>query len=358
MVVAFGCETDNQARLDKLRTQAQQIQEEIQLLEETLGQDSIALQVKITPVEVKALSPVPFEHYIEVQGVVDTDKNIGLTSKTMGTIEEVKVREGDKVQKGQLLVQLDNQIIMNSINEVRSSLAFASEMFEKQKELWDQKIGSEVQYLSAKNNKEALENRLATLREQLQLTKITSPISGIVDQVQIRQGEMASPGIPLLRVVDLSNFEIKASVSESYASQVKNGIGVRLLFPDLKGEMEAEISYTGKVIDPVNRTFDIIIRIEKPALEIKPNMIVEVRIVDFHEDEAIVIPVNTIQQSDKEEFVYIAEETASGVVARKQEVAVKMHYNGAALIGEGLKAGDMLVTFGYQGLTEGQAIQY
>ncbi|MDH5603924.1 MAG: efflux RND transporter periplasmic adaptor subunit [Cyclobacteriaceae bacterium] len=357
-VAVFGCGTDSQERLEKLKTQSQQLQEEIQVLEEQLGQDSVAPVLRQTMVETKVLNFSPFEHYIETQGVAVTDQNITLTAKTAGSIEAVKVREGDRVKKGQVLLQLDNQIIVNSINEVKSSLTFATEMYDKQKGLWDQKIGSEVQYLSAKNNKEALENKLATLREQLQLTIVTSPINGTVDFVNVRRGEMAAPGIPLLRVVDLSNFEIKAAVSENYASQVKNGTPVKLLFPDLKSEMEAEINYTGRVIDPVNRTFDIIIRLEKPVIEIKPNMIVVVQIIDFRQEEAIVIPVNTIQHSSEEEYVYVAEEGDKGVIARKREVTVTTHYNGRALIGNGLKEGDRLITFGYQDLTEGQAIQY
>jgi len=353
-----GCKQDKQTRLDQLKSDLQNIQEEIQTLETELGTDTIGKKVRVTPVSVRSLVATSFEHFIEVQGVAYTDNNITLTAKSPGTVETVRVKEGDVVKKGQLLVQLDDQIIVNSISEVRTSLAFATEMYEKQKGLWDQKIGSEVQYLSAKNNKDALESKLATLREQLKMTKVVSPISGTVDQVNVRMGEMASPGIPLLRVVNLSDFEIKAAVAENYSSQVKNGTPVTVVFPDLKGEIQAEIHYTGKVVDPVDRTFNVVVRIEKPTLEIKPNMIAVVRIQDFREEQAIVVPVNTIQQSDEGKFVFIAENTEQGSVARMRAVQVGPNYNGVAMISEGLYENDQLITFGFQELSEGQPVQF
>ncbi|MDH5382810.1 MAG: efflux RND transporter periplasmic adaptor subunit [Cyclobacteriaceae bacterium] len=361
MVVAIfammqACGEKPQESLDTLLANRAELDEKIEKLQ---SQDTVSKNKGKTKfVEVREVQTESFSHFIEVQGVADTDKNILLTAKTGGTVEVVYVKEGDAVKKGQLLVRLDDNIILNSMAEVRTSLAFATELFEKQKSLWEQKIGSEVQYLQAKNNKESLEGRLSTLREQLSMTKVTSPISGIVENVNIKQGELAAPGMPLVQVVNLSEFEIKATVAENYSMAIKNGTSVKLYFPDLKEEIDSEISFVGNVIDPINRTFNVVIRLKNPNIPIKPNMIVVVKVQDFTEEAGIVVPLNVIQSSDQGKYVYVASDENGVQVAKKRSVVTEINYNGMALIKEGLSANEKIVTFGFQDLSDGQMISF
>ncbi len=359
MMVAQACEKNTQENLDSLIAQKQQIESQIAEMQANIP-DSLKTKKtqNVKYVEVKEVKTRPFSHFIEVQGSVDSDQNIMVTSKSAGTVEAIPVTEGTRVAKGQLIARLDGEILNNSIKEVKSSLEFATEIYEKQKGLWDQKIGSEVQYLQAKNNKESLENRLATLYEQAKQSKVFAPISGTVDQVFIKQGEVAAPGVPVVRIVNLAEFEIKANVAENYALAVKKDIPVILYFPDLKAEVNATVNFVGNVIDPINRTFNIVIRFKNPNVGIKPNMIAVVKIEDYKSENEVVIPLNAIVKTNNEQFVFVAVEENGNMVAKKLKVKTAMDYNGVTVIKEGLKASDKLITFGFQDLVEGQLVKF
>ena len=342
--------------LEQLKKEKQEIEMKIAQLEGIQPDSSSKVRVKY--VEVTEIKPAPFKHFIEVQGTVDSDNNILVTAKASGTVEGLNVEEGTRVKKGQVLGNIDDEIIWNSIQEVNTSLEFATEMFEKQKSLWDQKIGSEVQYLQAKNNKESLERRLATLREQLKLTKVTSPIDGTIDQVFIKEGEVAGPGAPIVRVVNLSDFEVKAEVAENYALAVKNSTPVKLYFPDLKEEIEAKVDFVGNVIDPTNRTFNIVIRFKNPEIGIKPNMVTVVKIEDYSSDSEILVPINSILRTSEGKHVFVASKEGDQQIAKKIEVETGYSYNGKTVIQKGLNVNDKLITFGFQNLIEGEPVQF
>ena len=215
-----------------------------------------------------------------------------------------------------------------------------------------------MQFLQAKNNKASLEGRMATLKEQISMTRITSPISGTVEVVNIKKGELASPGVPVFRIVNLSEYEIKAKVAENYSLSVSEGTPVKLYFPDLKAEIESNVSYVGKVIDPVNRTFDVIVRLKSPTANIKPNMVAVMKIMDFHKEDAVVIPLNVIQTANNKKYVFIANTKNGTQTAERREVISSHHYGGNALIESGLNPSDTLISFGFQDLTEGQIIKF
>ncbi len=349
---------DPATQLESLKAEKAAIEDKIVELEASMGDSLVATAPRAKYVRAQELTLKPFNHFIEVQGTVDTDQNVILTAQSGGTIETIHVNEGDEVKKGQVLISLDAKVLLNSIGEVKTQLTFARDIYEKQKALWEQKIGSEVQYLTAKNNKESLEARLATLREQLSMMRVTSPIDGVVDNMMAKAGELTSPGMPLGRVVNLSGFEIKAEVAENYSSRVMAGTKVKLWFPDLREELDAEVAYTGRVIDPVNRTFSIVIRMENPGTQIKPNMVCVVKIIDFATDEAIVIPVSTILRTDLGQYVFTAEKNGENYIARRKKITPRMEYNGNVMVAEGLKPSDWLVTFGYQDLTDGDIVKF
>ena len=349
-----SCENKSPDSLESLLKEKQEIEEKIAILQK----NDTTVKSKVKYVEIEELKPSTFFHYIEVQGIADTDQNLLLTARASGTVEKVHVKEGSKVRKGETLVRIDDGMILNSIQEVNTSLSFAREVYEKQKALWEQKIGSEISYLEAKNNKDALENKLSTLREQLSMTRVTAPIDGIIDNVMIRSGELAAPGAPLLRLVNLSHFEIKASVAENHSLSVRNGTKVSVWFPDLNNEILSEIGYTGQVIDPVDRTFNVVIRVKNPEIPVKPNMVAVVKILDYKADSTLIIPVNTIQKSTRESYVFVGVEENGVYVARKRVIVPGYNYKGMTEIREGLKPMDKLISFGFQDLIDGQIIEF
>ncbi len=357
-IFSFSCgEKSKTEQLAELRKQKDEIEAKIKILESEVGPDTTK-STKLSLVEGLVLKTERFSHFVDLQGKVDSDNSIHVNAKTPGQIVAVYVKEGDIVRKGQRMVDLDSMVYVRGLQEVRSGLAFATDMYDKQKRLWDQKIGSEVQFLSAKNNVDALKLRLASLEEQLEMTRITAPISGVVDMMGPKVGELAVPGFPVARIVNLSGFKIVANVPENYAGKIKAGNDVKILFPDLKKEIVSKITYVGKIIDPLTRSFQVDVKLNGADDEIKPNMLVNLSVVDFTIEDGIVIPINIIQRSEEGEYVMIASTDESGnVKSERRIIKVKSIYSGKALVEEGLKVGDQIVVFGYQGLNDNQPIR-
>lgn len=361
--ILFSCggkkTSDKQEQLEKLRKQQSEIAEQIKKLEAEMPADtSKAAAEKIKNVAVTKVAYQPFKHFIEVQGKVDADENIAVSAKMGGTITKILVSAGDRVKKGQVLAEMDAQITLNGIEELKTQIVFTNNLYDKQKKLWEQHIGTELQYLSAKNNKEALEKKLATLGEQYDMSKIKSPIDGTVDEVSLKIGQGIMPGMPAVRVVNFSKLKVKAEVAESYIQKIKKGNEVILFFPDLNEEIKAKISYSANVINPTNRTFTIEILMAGEKENLHPNMIAIIKVIDFEKENAIVIPINTVQNSDEGKYVFVAANENGKMIAKKRLVTVNTAYNGMAEISSGLKAGDDLITTGYQSLNDGEVIKF
>jgi RND family efflux transporter MFP subunit len=265
------------------------------------------------------------------------------------------VKEGQQVSKGQVLAQIDNSIIMRSIEAQKSQLELAKTVFERQKNLWDQKIGTEVQYLQAKTNKESLEKQLESLNEQNDMMRIKAPISGTVDNVSIKIGENIAPGMPAVRVVNTSDLKLVANVSEAYVTNIKKGNSAVISIPELKKEITAKVTFVGKTIDPLSRTFPVEIKLPDDG-DLRPNMTGILKVIFHTEPSTIVVPVNVVQELNKEKIVFIAETDGKQTVARKKVVTVEGVYDNLAQV-KGLNAGDKVITFGYQGLNDGQVIK-
>jgi RND family efflux transporter MFP subunit len=228
-------------------------------------------------------------------------------------------------------------------------------VYDKQKNLWDQKIGTEVQYLQAKNNKEGLERRLASMNEQNEMTKIKSPINGIVDEVQVKAGQNIAPGMPTARVVNSLDLKMTANVSEAYVTNIKKGNKVIVYLPDLKRELEAKISFVGRNINQLSRTFNI--EVDLPSNpDLRPNMTAIVKIVYDSYPTALVVPINVVQDINGEKIVYIAEANGNQLVARRKVITIDGVYDNKAKV-NGLTAGDKVITAGFQGLNDGQFIK-
>ncbi len=362
-VVMLACsattpEDDKQSRLDKLKTERADLDKEIKKLEDEIAKanpDSAATKVKAKEVAVTGLAPRSFNHYVQTQASVDAEDNIMLSAKTMGVVTAVYVTEGQQVSKGQALVQLDNSVIRQNIEAMKSQYELTVAIYNRQKNLWDQKIGTEVQFLQAKTNMENLEKQIKSLEEQSALSRITSPINGTVDMINAKQGESMQPGMPAVKVINTSNLKLVANVSEAYVTSIKKGNDVLINIPELNSELKAKVSFVGKNIDQLSRTFSVEIKL--PSLsDLRPNMTGVVKIIFHSEPSTLVVPINVVQDINNQKVVYVAETDGKQTVARKKVVTVDAVYDNQAQV-QGLKAGDKVITFGYQGLNDGQAIK-
>ncbi len=357
LLAACGTTTDKKAELEKLKKQHDEIADQIKKLEADLKMNDSTI-VKYTDVMISEIKTSEFNHYIDVQGRVDGEDNVAVAPQIPGVVTAVYVKEGASVRKGQVLAQLDDNVLKQQIAGLNQQLEFATNLYNKQKSLWDQKIGSEVQYLTSKNTKESLEKNLATIKEQLEMYKIKSPINGTVEEVGVKVGQMAAAGvIPVFRVVNFSTAKIKADVAEVYASKVKAGNDVIVYFPDFKEEIHSKVGFTSKYIDPTNRTFQTEIRLGPGKVDYRANMIAVVKIKDYSNKAAFVLPVNFIKESQTGKFVFLAKEEAGKWVARKQKVEMGQTYNGLAEISTGLTVGDKIISTGFTSLVEGQPIR-
>ncbi len=353
-VIASCGKSDKKTELENLKKQAADIKQQIEKLEtELASSDTSQKEVKSTYVTVATLKLQPFKNYVTIQGKVDADQNVSVSAEMGGMITRINVVAGQEVSVGQTLAELDNSTLVQGIEELKTGLEFATNLYNKQKNLWDQKIGTEVQYLGAKNQKESLEKKMATMQAQLDLTRIKSPISGTVDAVDIKVGQMVMPGLPAIRVVNFSNLKVKGDVAESYANIVKSGTDVNIVFPDMHDTIHTQINYAAKVINAMTRSFTVEINLDNKTTY-HPNMIALMQIVDYSNDNAIVVPITTIQESDNTKIVYVA----NGNKVEKKIVVVGKNYNGSAEITSGLKAGDVLITGGFQDLNDGETIKY
>jgi len=347
---------DKTKELENLKKERAELDAKIQTLEAELNKDKPSAD-KTASVQVADIKMTPFSHYLEIQGKVDGEDNIGVSAQMPGVITAVYVKEGDRVKRGQVMAQIENNAMLQQYESARTQLEFATNVFNKQKALWDQQIGSEIQYLTAKTNKEAAEKSVAALGEQLEMSRIKSPINGTVEEVNLKVGQMASPGMPAIRVVNFSSVKVVADVAETYASKIKPGAKTIIEIPDLKKEIEAKVDFTSKYINPVNRTFLTEIRLKPGDIEYRANMIAKVKINDYTNPEAIIVPVAILKEAADSRFVYVAETVNGKLTAKRRTVEVGQTYNGMAEITKGLKPGDKIITTGHNNLVEGQPLK-
>jgi RND family efflux transporter MFP subunit len=349
-------EQDKKERLEQLREQQASINEQIGKLEAEIASENPETgTIRSKDVSVAVVAPRAFDHYVQTQGKVESENNILVSSKSMGVVTAVYVTEGQSVSRGQVIAQLDNSVIQRNIEGMKSQLELATSVYERQKNLWDQKIGTEVQYLQAKTNKESLEKQLASLVEQNDMTRIKSPISGTVDQVVVKIGENISPGMPAARIVNNADLKLEANVSEAYVTSIRKGNRVLVNIPELNEEIEAKVTFVGRTIDPLTRTFRVDVKL--PSLDnLRPNMTGVIKVIFHTEPSAIAVPVNLVQEVNGEKIVYIAETSGTQTIARKKVVTVDGVYSNLAQV-EGLEPGDSIITVGYQGLNDGDIVK-
>jgi len=358
LIVMFSCKPDKQAQLSQLRKQHDAIADKIKKLEQEIGSSDKVL--KTLRVSVATIQPSVFKHFIEVQGKLDGENNVDVFPEGAGVVEEVLVSVGQAVTKGQALARLDGGPVRDQLKAIETQSKFAQETFEKQQRLWDQKIGSEMQYLQAKTAKEQLESQKAAIKKQLGMMTIKSPINGTVEEVNVKLGQFASAAVqtPPFRVLNFGTIKVKAEVAEAYSRKVNVGDAVQVYFPDLDKEITAKISTASRFINPANRTFTVEVRLNPDKNTYKANMVAVLKINDYKADNAIVVPVNYVQTDPDGSFVYIAENKGNKNIAKKAMIDQGQSYNGVVEITKGLKTGDKIVTSGFLNLESGEAISF
>lgn len=347
---------DKKAQLEKKKQEYAALGEEIKTLEAELGDSAVEKTGNQRIVAVTEMKSETFTHYVDVQGNIDAGENVNVSARSMGTIVKVNTSVGQKVSKGQILAEIDNAVLVAGIEELRVSLNFATEMFKKQESLYNRKIGTEIQYLTAKNNKESLEKRMASMQQQLEMTYIKSPINGTVDAVDIKVGSSVMPGLPCIRVVNFADMKLIASIAESQSGRVKAGDKVIIHFPDIDKDVTSKLTYVSRVINPSSRTFDVEAKLTSVD-EYRPNMVGIMKIADYEKQNALVVPINAVQQSEEGSSVYVAETKDGKTVARKVIVKTGQTYGGRVEVLSGLKAGDKVITVGFQDLNDGDEIK-
>ncbi|WP_370173902.1 efflux RND transporter periplasmic adaptor subunit [Leeuwenhoekiella palythoae] len=322
--------------------------------------DKLDVKKKAALVTAVTLQDTLFKHYFEVQGNVDTDQNIVLYAEYTGVLTQLYVKEGQRVAKGQRLAKIDDGGLGSELARQEAQTALAKTTFERQKRLWDQKIGSEITYLEAKTNYEAMQAATDQLRSRVAKTVITAPFSGIVDNTMADQGQVVNAGqTGVLRLVNLSDMYVEASIPEAFLGKVNQGTEVKIRLASIGKTYDAEIRQVGNFVSPDNRTFEVKISIPNPDSAIKPNLIATVMVNDYTAENAIVVPENVVQQNAMgNSITYVYEEQADGTAIAKQ-VQIEEGYSDdqRVEITSGLEAGDRLIVEGVRSLRDGQAVE-
>jgi membrane fusion protein, multidrug efflux system len=328
-----------QKQLSELRTKIDNLSKEIAREDPEFAREQ-RKAVLITTTEPELGT---FSHYVEVTGAVLSKKNVNISAEVTGRIQEVKAVEGMRVKRGQELAIVDAESIQRNIDEVKTQLELASTVFEKQQRLWEQEIGTEIQYLEAKNRKENLEKNLATLETQMSRTIIKAPFDGSVEEVMVRLGELVQPGSSILNFVGESDLYVEADISERYVGVVTQGDSVEVMFPSLNRRLKTKVTAVGAVINPNNRTFKV--EVFLPRIEnIKPNMVSTLRIKDYEKEHAVMVSSNLILQDNQGDYVFVVENGNSV----KRYVKRGMTQRETTEIVDGLEGSEVLVDKGFR----------
>ncbi|PQJ79878.1 efflux RND transporter periplasmic adaptor subunit [Polaribacter porphyrae] len=292
------------AKKDELNAKQTEISNQIKKLNDEIAK--LDTNKKVPQVSTFSVKEENFNHYLELQGNVQTKKNVIISPEMNGILTAIYVKEGQSVRKGQALAKIDDNGLSNQLAQLKVQAELAKTTYERQKRVWDQKIGSEIQFLQAKANYEAQKNAVTQLEKTLAKTNITAPFSGVIDDIIIEQGNLVSPGMGVFRIVNLGNMYIETDVPESYITSVNKGKNVEVEFPILGKKMQSTIRQAGNFINPANRTFKIEVLVPNKDGNIKPNLTAKLKINDYSNESAILIPQSIISENAKgEQYVFV-----------------------------------------------------
>lgn len=348
-----SCETGSEggldakkAELEKLKVQSNELIFRIKQVEAELTAmdlDYASQSQKTILISIDSARKGTFEHFVEVTGSVLSKKNVSISSETVGVLLAVPAIEGMRARKGQVLARINTESIQRNIDELENSLDLAVTLFEKQERLWNQQIGTEIQYIESKNRKEGLERSLETLKTQLDRGTVRAPFDGTVETVRVRTGELVQPGMAMIQFVGENDLFIEADVSESYVSVVRKGDFVQVGFPSIDQDFKTTVSAVGSIINPNNRTFKV--EVFLPKMEnLKPNMISVLRIKDYENLEGVIVPSYLILSDSKGDYLFVVVNN----FAKKTYVKRGKTFESQTEILEGLEGNEILVDKGFR----------
>ncbi|MEM6396102.1 MAG: efflux RND transporter periplasmic adaptor subunit [Bacteroidota bacterium] len=344
---------EKRAELRKLTAEIESIQDSIYVLDPTQKPAG-------TPVTLLDLNTSGFTTFANLQATVMADETAMATSEVAGRITNLRVDEGDQVRRGQLIASINIDAFTNQRTEIETQLSLAQTVFERQERLWNQNIGSEIQYLEAKNRVDGLKDALASLQTQIDKQNVYSPISGAVDRVMLRTGELAAPGVPILSILSTNQLVIAADVPENQMSGIKRGEELTVYIPTLDLKFPSRVRTVGSTIDPANRTLKVELNVPRQYISsLKPNMLAEVEMQAEQFDDVITVPINLVQQEvNGRTFVFVVAENEAGeAIAEKKYVSRGDNYDGQVIITSGLTSEDRLIDRGARGLVDQQVIE-
>lgn len=356
-LVSKGSLTELRAKKKELSQKQSQLKNDLSRIDEKIDAlDDNKIKSIVTTLTLKDTT---FTHYVEMQGDVQTDQNLIIYPQFSGTLTQVLVKEGQKVSKGQLLARIDDGGLSSQLAQVQTQTALAQTTFERQERLWEQKIGSEIQYLQAKTNYEASKNSYDQLKAQYGKTNITAPFSGVIDEIISDQGSTVNPGqTPIMRIINLDDMYVKADVPESYLGKISEGSNVKVQFSSIDKIYDGKIRQVANFINPDNRSFSIQVALPNADQLLKPNLIATIKLNDYSATETIIIPNNIIQRNSANEslvFLYEPKDETSGTVKRIK-IKTGKEQGGKVEVLEGLKTGDIVINEGARTLRDGQEV--
>ena len=347
-----------QKKRDELTAQQSELESEIKKLDSKLKE--INPERNIPLVTSFAVEAEHFDHFLELQGSVETRKNVVLNAEMGGILQKIYVEEGQKVSKGQTLAKIDDGGLSQQLAQMEIQLDLAKTTFERQKRLWEQQIGSEIEYLQAKSNYEGQVNAVKQMKSQLSKSVVSAPFSGTIDEIITEQGNVVSPGqTQILRIVNLDDMYIKTDVPENYISNVTQGKPVEVTFPVLGKTVDTKVKQVGSYINPNNRTFTAEIDVPNKEKEIKPNLTARVKINDYTSENAILVPQNILSENaDGEQYLYVLDQVEGEKAVAKRVIVKTGKSQGDSIeVLEGLKDGDLIIEDGARSVKEGQTVK-
>lgn len=345
--------------LAKMKERRAALQSEIGLLDDAIAKLDTVKEVAL--VTLAKVNDTVFTHYVELQGNVETKENILIQPEMSGALVQLNVKAGQKVSKGQVLGRVDDAGLSQQVAQLETQLALAKTTFERQKRLWDQKIGSEIQFLQAQTSMQSQQKAVAQARAQLAKTVIRAPFSGTIDEVFVERGQVVAPGPQgLMRIVNINNMYVSTNVPESYIGKVKVGSEVIVELPSLKQSLTGKVRQVANVIDPSNRSFAIEVAVPNPNNILRPNQVAKLKVIDYRNPSAITIPSNAIQEdSGANKYVYVADNLkGNNATARKVVIEPGQNSGNQTEVLSGLKAGESIVTEGANTLSDGMKINF
>ncbi len=343
---------DYRGEISELNQKIQDLEDQLSKMGEE-GTTTVATRVGVVVME-----PSTFDQFFVTSATLEAVQSAFISPETSGQIQQVTVTKGQRVNAGQVVARLNTSVILSSIDEVKTGLDLAKTVYQRQAGLWAQQIGSEIQYLEAKNRVETLETRLKTLQSQLNMAIVRAPFAGIIDDIFLKEGEVVMPGVRFMNIVNLQKLYVNAQISESYVGNIKKGQMVTVRFPaypDLV--MELPVNRVSSVINPENRTFGVQLLLSNNGDRFKPNMMATLSIKTFTKPDALVVQSVLLKQDTKGAYIYIAQKNGNGYKASKVYISRGADGQGVTMIDNGLEPGTLVITEGHNQVTNGMSLE-